>query len=53
MNFMIFERNKILLCNLSFLKSKNLYSSLKSSFASISELISKGKTFLHFPNTSI
>ena len=38
-----------------FLKSKNLYSSLKSSLASpvFSEFISNGKTFLHLPNISI
>ena len=45
----------MVLCNLSFLKSKNLYSKRKSSLASpvFSELTSKGNTFLHFPKTFI
>ena len=45
------------LCIFSFLKSKNLYSSLKSSLTDdisiFSEFTSKGNTFLHFPSTSM
>ena len=51
--FKILERSNILLCNFSFLRSKNLYSSLKSSLTSWSVFTSNGNTFLHLPNTSI
>ena len=51
--FKIFERNNIESCSFLFLKSKNLYSNLKSSLTSWSVFTSNGNTFLHFPNTSI
>ena len=47
----------MLLCNLSFLKSRYLYCKRKSSFtfeiSIFSEFISNGSTFLHFPSISI